>query len=170
MTALERTSGGFALRHSALTVPPVHIPDGAGGSYKTELVIERTAERTEKILWWYADDPRPEPHNHPWDFTSEILHGGYTEDRWWIEDGQLVAATTTYRAGDINHISTSVFHNVRDVEPDTVTHMICGPAVPGNEWCYLDVQNLMLLASDNPSFRGDLEAINPHLRTPEVEQ
>lgn len=158
------TSGGFALQHAALTVPPVHIPDGHGGAYKTELVIARTPERTEKILWWHADDPRPEPHNHPWDFVSEILHGGYTEDRFWFDGDEMRSATHTYRAGDINMVARDVFHCVVAVQPGTVTHLTCGPAFPGNEWHYLDVTTGELKSSADPTFRPALEAINPHLR------
>jgi hypothetical protein len=168
MTGPDLTSGGFALEHAALSVPPVHIPDGAGGAYKTELVIERTPERTVKILWWHADDPRPEPHNHPWAFESKILHGGYSEDRYRLQpdgaDLAVVHERCTYRAGDINRVPRDVFHNVVDVQPGTVTRLVCGPAAPGNEWHYLDIETGELSGSDDPAFRARLAAINPHLR------
>lgn len=176
------TSGGFALRHEYLTAPPVHIPDGNGGAYKTELVLERTDERTEKLVWWHADDPRPEPHNHPWRFTSTILHGGYTEDRWWSDDGALCTDTLTYRAdgtenGNRNDVPSEVFHRVYDVLPGTVTHMMCGPAAPGNAWHYLDLD---VVGVDYPDgalidplsvyddFRSLLWDLNPHLRPKEA--
>lgn len=165
----ETTSGGFALQHAMLTVPPVHIPDGHGGAYKTELVIERSPERTIKILWWYADDPRPEPHCHPWDFTSEILHGGYTEDRYRIVDGEIEHDVETHGAGSFNHVPRFVFHNVRDVLPGTVTRLTCGPAVPGNEWCYLDLETGETIPSAmlNVGFVDWSRDLNPHLRTEE---
>lgn len=73
------------LQAEHLMTPPLHIPDGKGEAFKTELVLERSEERTVKIQWWYADDPRKDPHNHPWSFQSEILSGGYTEDRWTFD-------------------------------------------------------------------------------------
>ncbi len=174
------TSSGLPLTSALLAAPPVHIPDDGDGSYKTELVLERSPERTVKILWWHADDPRPEPHNHPWDFTSEILHGGYTEDRYVAVDtgggGIQVAHTVhTYRAGDHNvvprrlpdedpRLLCEVFHNVRDVLPGTVTRMTCGPAVPGNVWHYLRLPDGHLLSSDDPSFIARFHRLNPHLR------
>jgi hypothetical protein len=38
---MEDDGGGLALSHDMPAAPPVHIPDGNGGAYKTELVIER---------------------------------------------------------------------------------------------------------------------------------
>lgn len=173
---MATTSGGFVLEHAELTVPPVHIPDGRGGAYKTELVIERAQAGTTKILWWHADDPRSDPHNHPWSdeagvaFRSEILHGGYTEDRWALTativpvDGVKYLGHNVYRAGDTNTMPQDVFHVVHQVLPGTVTRMTCGPAVLGNEWHYLDIDTGQLRLPTNPQFRADVEAINPHLR------
>ena len=66
-----------ALVGTALTIPPIHkcpvAGDGANArhSYKSELVLLRDPDLgTKKILWWYDKDPRPLPHNHPWDFRS----------------------------------------------------------------------------------------------------
>lgn len=141
MTALinsaETTTGGFALQNDHLESPPSHIPDGKGGAYKTELVLYRSPERTEKIIWWYKNDPRPEPHNHPWRFESTILSGGYTEDRWWIDESkELQKRTTIYRSDEINInvVETDVFHVVRDVQPKTTTKLLCGQASEGNSW------------------------------------
>jgi hypothetical protein len=161
----ETTAGGLALSHDMLAAPPVHIPDGRGGAYKTELVIERGLDRTVKILWWYADDPRMEPHNHPWAFTSEILAGGYTDERYRMaSDGTISHETVVVRAGDVNVVPADIYHRVTDVMPGTVTRMTCGSATSGNAWGYLDIASGEIATSDDPTFVTNLRAINPHLR------
>ena len=162
------TTGGFALQNDQLESPPAHIPDGKGGAYKTELVLYRSQVRTEKIIWWYNDDPRLEPHNHPWRFESTILSGGYTEDRWWIdESGELQKRTITYRADErnVNVVEVNIFHNVRDVQPKTTTKLLCGQASEGNAWGYLDLSTKEYFeAEKDPHFLEWLRDINPHVR------
>jgi len=180
MEKVATTTGGQPLQSAQLESPPIHIPDGKGGAYKTELAIERTPDKTVKILWWHSDDPRPEPHNHPWPFKSEILSGGYSETRYWVEEtaeethfphaGRVVKTETkTYRAGDINDMPANVFHVVHDVQPKTVTRLTCGKAAPNNEWGYLDTQTGVYISARDPKFADNefldkLRAINPHMR------
>ena len=167
------TTAGLALSHLLLTAPPVHVPNGRGGAYKTELVVERDpTTQTVKILWWYEDDPRDLPHNHPWRdddgiaFRSEILAGGYTEQSWVVgEIGKVHRLDdATYRAGDVNTCCWSTFHRVTDVLPGTVTRMTCGPAVGGNEWHYLDPTTGELEPSADPLFLAAFRELNPHTR------
>ena len=166
MTATKLTLGGLQAISGHLQSPPVHIPDGHGGAYKTELALLRSPERTEKIIWWYADDPRPEPHNHPWDFVSTILGGGYSERRWWYDvDGVLRQSEHTYRAGDTNTVPANVFHVVYDIQPNTVTHLVCGQASENNIWGYLSLDTFAYAdAERDPEFVNLIRAINPHLR------
>lgn len=169
MDRVTTTTGGQPLASAQLESPPIHIPDGKGGAYKTELAIERTPDRTVKILWWHADDPRPEPHNHPWPFKSEILSGGYSETRYWVEDGKVIVEEKTYRKGDINDMPDNVFHVVHDVQPKTVTRLTCGKAAPNNEWGYLDTTTGAYTSARDPKFADNefidkLRAINPHMR------
>ena len=148
-----------------MITPPLHVPDGKGGAFKTELTTVRTPERTEKYVWWHAGDPRTTPHNHPWPFVSEILAGGYTEDRYQVVEGQIVKATCVYRAGDHNDCPADVYHVVRDVLPNTVTHLVCGQQSEGAVWGYLDIETGQIEpAPRDPNFLAELHAINPHLR------
>jgi hypothetical protein len=160
------TLGGLEAISNNLESPPVHIPNGNGGAYKTELALFRSQERTEKIIWWHTDDPRQEPHNHPWRFESTILSGGYSENRWWFdENGALQQSSRTYRKGDVNTVEANVFHVVFDVEPKTVTHLICGNASENNIWGYLSLEDFTYFdAERNPDFVDLIRAINPHLR------
>lgn len=140
----KTTGSGQSLRSEAFLAPPVHIPNAGSGanarhSFKSELVLLRLPDQaTRKILWWHAADPRTVPHNHPWDFRSAILSGGYTEERFRIDDGEIIREVVEYAAGDVNVVPADVFHNVIDVKPETVTFLDCGPARAGNEWGYLN--------------------------------
>lgn len=158
------TLGGLKAISGYLESAPVHIPDGKGGAYKTELALFRSQERTEKIIWWHSDDPRPEPHNHPWRFESTIINGGYSEKRWWLEDGILRDEIRHYKKGDINVVEADVFHVVYDILPQTVTHLICGEASENNIWGYLDLETFQYFdAVRDPNFVNLIRAINPHL-------
>jgi hypothetical protein len=162
---MKTTLGGLPIEGKYLQLTPTHIPDGKGGAYKTELPLIRSKEKTEKIIWWHEDDPRPEPHNHPWRFESIILSGGYTEHRYWVKDGKLESATIKYFAGDVNVVESDVYHVVVDVLPETVTHLVCGEASEGNTWGYLDLDTLEHVpATKDPDFFNQLVEINPHLK------
>jgi len=171
--AMSNTIGlGFDPQSGALAKAPLHIPDLNGGAYKTELVLSRSDESTTKINWWHGDDPRPEPHSHPWPFKSEILHGGYTEDRWYGDsDIGWVKTTHVYKAGDVNDCPHGTFHVVRDVLPGTVTKMVCGEKVGDGDWGYL-VKSYMPAGRTyvsaremaDPSFLENMREINPHMR------
>lgn len=142
----ETTSSGASLNSKAFVSPPVHIPNSGEGekarhSFKTELSLLRDPNvGTKKILRWHDADPRQLPHNHPWDFRSAILAGGYTEERFFLKDGIWVRELVEYEAGSVNIVPADVFHNVIDVQEGTVTFLDCGKARQGNEWGYLDVE------------------------------
>jgi hypothetical protein len=160
--ARTTTSGGLDLHHADLAKPPLNIPNSDGRPFKTELVLVRTPEQTVKINWWHApDDDRPS-HNHPWDFESEILHGGYTEVRWRQDDtGHWHCDEYTHRAGDTVYVPRNEYHTVIAVEPGTVTRMTCGPARPGNEWGYLDTHTGVHTSVElDPDFIRRLRACN----------
>ena len=147
-----------------LKQPPMHIPDIVdGGSYKSELVIERNVDSTTKILWWHKDDPREEPHNHPWYFESEILSGGYTEERFTLINGIIEKSTKEYREGDINIVPANVYHNVTKILPNTVTKMKCGSLVDGGKWGYLNNDGEFSASTTDPVFLDKLKEMNPHL-------
>ena len=161
------TLGGLKAVAGYLESPPVHIPDENGSAYKTELALFRSEDRTEKIIWWHKDDPRPEPHNHPWSFDSTILSGGYSEKRWWFDDvdGTLQHSVHHYRKGDVNSVKANIFHVVYDVLPKTVTHLVCGKASVNNIWGYLRLEDFTYFdAERNPNFITLLHTINPHLK------
>ncbi len=168
--ALE-TSLGTPLTALAFKEVPIHVPVGIGEnarhSYKSELVFVRDpGVRTVKMLWWHDRDPRSEPHCHPWNFRSAILHGGYDEVRFWIDErGKVQSEERTYEAGEINVMPANVFHCVTAVRPGTVTLLDCGPAAAGNAWGYLDTESGRYIDQKElavPDFGTNFVAINPH--------
>jgi hypothetical protein len=158
-----------------LVTKPMHVPDGSGSVFKTEVVIYRSPELTIKINYWHGDDPRATPHTHPWPFESFILHGGYTEITTLLsEDGTVSKEHRTFAAGDRNVVplwtadGRRVGHTVGQVLPGTVTLMVCGPASPGLEWGHFEEAESGVFqyvkTSPDPSFRDQLKAANKYMR------
>ncbi|MFI6688044.1 hypothetical protein [Streptomyces sp. NPDC050485] len=145
------------------------VPDDHGIAYKAELVLRNDPARTIKINLWIRADRRgseePQPHNHPWAFTSHILTGGYTEDRYTLVGGQVRTETGVSRtAGSANAISRTDYHEVTAVhEPHgTLSLMVCGPGRPGT-WGYLDLDTARHVpALADHGFLDRLRALNPH--------
>ena len=144
---------------------PKTIPSSEGLSLRTELVLERSEKRTVKVHWWHNPDPiSSKPHNHPWNFKSKILHGGYTEQVWWIKNGVVRTETRTYKAGDTNVNTIDKFHKVISVQPGTVSIMTTGQASKNNAWGWLDIETgKYTLATFDPKspFMKDLKRLNP---------
>lgn len=161
---MKTTLQGLSAKITNLEKPPLHIPDGKGGTYKTELVLFSSPERTEKVNWWHGDDPRQEPHNHPWknnegvSFVSTILKGGYTERKTETLNGEWSNyIVSKYGEGDKNIVKHNEFHVVYDVLPNTVTHMVCYDQVENNEWGYLDLETMEYVkAEKDPEFFKNL--------------
>jgi hypothetical protein len=146
------------------------VPDPDGHAYKGELVLRREESGTRKINLWLAPDLRegdtPKPHNHPWEFTSHILSGGYTEQRYTLRDGTTITESRTHTAGSSNHVPPDVYHEVTEItEPGrTLTLMLCGAGRQGS-WSYLDPETGRTYANEpDPGFRDRLIALNPRMR------
>jgi len=69
--------------------------------YRFNLYLKKGSIKLHLIC---SDDTR-EPHNHPWDFKSLILFGGYKE---FNEKG----VQTNFRFLSVNKKDTSVFHRL----------------------------------------------------------
>lgn len=120
--------------------PVIHIPNTNGAPFKTECRRDGVEPGTlERFTVWISDDPRGEPHNHPWPFESELLSGGYTEDRYRkVGEEWTFIGTFTYRKGDRAVVPAGDAHVVYDVLPGTTTHMFIGPLVAGpKDWGHL---------------------------------
>lgn len=146
------------------------VPDGRGLPSKAEYVVTESEGLTVKINLWLAPDLRhstPRPHSHPWDFRSHILAGGYTEDRYTLDEKGTVDAAlgNEHAEGTINRIDREIYHEVTELHTqpgDTMTLMVCGRGVRGR-WGYLDpATGRVEPASRDPRFLAHLRALNPH--------
>jgi hypothetical protein len=56
-------------------------PEGSGEIYLTRLHIVQTPWFSIMLHWLRRADPQPDLHDHPNDFISLVLRGGYSEER-----------------------------------------------------------------------------------------
>lgn len=144
------------------------IPDQLGAPFKAE--SRRDGEKPgtlERFTVWIGDDPREDPHTHPWPFTTTLLTGGYTEDRYrrdaegnWQRIGSYV-----HRKGAVVEVPAGDAHVVYDVLPGTTTHMLIGKLTAGTrDWGHLlpspDGGWTYVPNESDPSFLGRLQALN----------
>lgn len=86
-----------------------------------------------------ADDDR-DLHDHPFDFTSLILRGGYTEVRvaGTDPDGDPEHVARTFRRGDVVRRRAEDLHAIRTVFPGTLTLVVSG--THRRKWGYQTTQ------------------------------
>lgn len=165
------TTAGFELTNHN-PGPKNKIPNSTGIAYKIEQVLFRDPElgTIKENVWLLPDIERggeagKKPHNHPWDFQSEILDGEITERRFWKEEGLIKSEERTYLTGDIYYLPRDEYHLVIDVKPGTHTKMTCGRASEGNEWGYLNLETgEHETAKPDPNFLEKFKVLNPHLK------
>jgi len=73
---------------------------------------------------WNKPDPRPTLHNHPWNFISLILKGGYVEKH---HNGENIIRW-------FNLVRRNKFHTVTKIDPGTVSLMFVGKT--HQDWGY----------------------------------
>ena len=147
------------------------IPDGTGRLSRAEVTLTETRTRTVKVNIWFAPDLRgpdgtPCPHSHPWPFESHILHGGYTEDRYVLDHGQVrTEAGRQHTRGTTNTVDRTLYHEVTGLHTapgETVSLMLCGRGERGT-WGHLDPANGVVTPPQrDPHFPENLRALNPH--------
>jgi hypothetical protein len=148
------------------------VPDPEGRGYKAEYQIIQTEDLTGKFNRWMAPDLRkgetPAPHSHPWEkFDAYVLHGGGYTDLHYAKVGDGVISTPKiHRRGAVNTILKDGFHEVVEVDPQTLTMMVCGKGVRG-DWGYLDpVTGAYTHNKDqvDPHFKVNAKKLNPQLK------
>jgi hypothetical protein len=92
-----------------------------GALYLVRLHLFQVPRGAVMLHWILTPDPHPDPHDHPVDFLSITLRGGYTE---WTPKGYRSARVRFRRATDV--------HRIVAVKPGTVTLVLAGPVV--REW------------------------------------
>lgn len=83
-----------------------------------------------------SDDDR-ELHNHPWKWAvSLVLSGGYIEERWDPETGQILRKKV--RPWRLNFLTKDSFHRVELIERDAWSLFFVGPKFAS--WGFLDTK------------------------------
>lgn len=75
----------------------------------------------------YREDMDRTPHDHPWEFRSIVLRGGYVEEHHTdIRQRGLVGGHREYRAGQYHLFPLADAHRIVHVESGTVTLVLTG--------------------------------------------
>lgn len=97
-------------------------------------------------------DPQPIPHDHPWNFTSIVLSGGYAEEvyhpRGALLTGVRCERKTQYWGRWSNHkmYAYGWAHRIIGYKPNTWTLIIRGPRE--KEWGFWHV------GAEDPTYQG----------------
>ena len=83
-----------------------------GTTYLLRLHLLKAPWFTLMLHWIKRPDPQPDPHDHPIDFVSIVLRGGYTE---WRAGGRIHIVRW------FNFLRTSDVHRILRVKPNTLT-------------------------------------------------
>lgn len=78
-----------------------------------------------RLHHWLGDDDHRHPHNHPYWFFTFVLWGGYED--WSYVDGET--RVERLRRFDWRFRPANHMHQVLNVEPNTWTFLITGPAM-----------------------------------------
>jgi hypothetical protein len=110
-----------------------------GSNYITRTLFPRVGDLRPILHHIHREDADEWMHNHPW-ATAQflILSGGYTEERRIepvIPDTAGGIQITKYGPGDVNRLTSSTYHRVTHVEPDTWTFGLVGDRV--GDWGFL---------------------------------
>jgi len=93
-------------------------PVGDGDIYLTRFHLFQTPLCSVMIHWINLPDPQPDLHDHPNDFISLVVRGGYVEE---IPDPKDVGAILIRRIRYINFVQAKNRHRILDVKKPTVT-------------------------------------------------
>jgi hypothetical protein len=82
------------------------------------------------IFWHHILNPdsQPDPHDHPWNFWSLVIHGGYREELWLAEPPlrRRNPVWRTWLPGTLHYMPITAAHRIRQVSPGTVTLVLTG--------------------------------------------
>jgi hypothetical protein len=76
------------------------------------------------VHWIYEADFDRDPHDHPWNFWSFVLRGGYVEHIYDSPDA--FAQPKWWRRFSLHKMPSSAAHQIRSVVKDTVTFVVTG--------------------------------------------
>lgn len=106
------------------------IPDATNPNivYLRRLRIIQTPWGGIYLHFIYIKDHDRDPHDHPMNFTSLVLRGGYTEERWRTRMySTRYLGTRIRRRFSLARTSTVTAHMITELKPRTVTILLVGP-------------------------------------------
>lgn len=105
--------------------------------YLRRLIIFKTPLCAIYVHWIYVPDSDRDPHNHPMDFISVVLKGGYEEKRWIsnhdIPVGGIPTVGVKFMKRTRGLFTAALtrranFHSITRLHDNpTVTLLFCGP-------------------------------------------
>lgn len=113
-----------------------------------------------RFHWIKRADEGVDSHNHPFNFTSIILVGFYTEEVW--KQSQIVEYRVLDK-GDINQVKTGQFHRISDVSFGGCLTLVFHTRRKTPSWDF-DVQGVIVDRADHFRLRKFMETVapNPH--------
>ncbi|MBV1879972.1 MAG: hypothetical protein KUG79_20190 [Pseudomonadales bacterium] len=106
---------------------PQRLPDLELVGYLQRWCVTERSRRGNQYLHHIMAADEPVMHDHPWDFKSTILAGGYTE--------MTPAGEVIYRQGDVVEKSATDLHYIAAVLPNTWSMILTGESV--RDWGFL---------------------------------
>lgn len=96
----------------------------------------------------YASDSDPYPHNHPWNYISFVLQGGYREHKVKLKaDGTRISKVVKRKRFSLAYSGRKAYHRIlRLFKTPTVTLFITWGK--HQEWHYLNDNNLQISNSE----------------------
>ncbi|MGK0500823.1 MAG: hypothetical protein ACJAYG_002477 [Oceanicoccus sp.] len=108
-------------------IKPNRLADMELVGYLHRWCIKKRSKQGNQYLHHIVSADEPILHDHPWDFRSMILSGGYTE---LTPAGEFVRI-----AGDIYDKKATDLHYISHVEPNTWTIVFTGETI--RNWGFL---------------------------------
>ncbi len=93
-------------------------PVGDGKTYLTRFHIFQTPYCSCMVHWLHLADPQPHLHDHPNDFLSVVLKGGYVEAFPASDNSDETIEKTVRR---FNLVRATDRHKILSVKPHTIT-------------------------------------------------
>lgn len=96
--------------------------------YLRRLRVLQTPRFAIYLHFIYLPDEDRDPHDHPFNFWSFVVRGGYSERLWRI--GSIPkpwqARTKTWRAGSLHRMGIDQSHMIDSLLPGTITLVLAG--------------------------------------------
>lgn len=119
------------------------IPDARDETvvYLRRLRIIQTPWFAIYLHWIYQPDEDRDPHDHPFNFWSLVVRGGYTERVWRVSPGRHMLHNRDHgyteqwwRRFSWHKMDQEHAHMIRTLTPGTITLVFCGPKNENSHW------------------------------------